>query len=69
MAIASTMTTTQALSQLLEKLNQAGGFSISVLTDHHGLPLASAASEGFDPEVQSAVVAQIQKTITQVGRQ
>lgn len=59
----------QALNQLLSKLNQEGGFSISVLTDGHGLSLAFATSPGIDADVQAAVVAQVQKTVLQAGRQ
>jgi predicted regulator of Ras-like GTPase activity (Roadblock/LC7/MglB family) len=59
----------QALNQLLSRLNQEGGFSISVLTDSQGLSLAFATSPGMDADIQSAVVAQVQKTALQAGRQ
>ena len=62
------MTGSQVLNQLLNKLNQEGGFAISVLTDNHGLALASA-SNGLDPDVHSAVVAQVQKTTSQFSMQ
>ncbi len=55
-------------AKILNRLSQAGGFPIAVLTDEHGLPIASAAQAGFDPERQSAVVALIQKTTAQAGR-
>jgi predicted regulator of Ras-like GTPase activity (Roadblock/LC7/MglB family) len=63
------LTGVQALNQILAQLNQGGGFDVSVLTDNHGLCLASAATPGMDPDVQSAVVAQVQKTARQVGKQ
>ena len=56
------------LNQLLETLNREGGFSISVVTDAQGLAIASASSNGLDPDRQSAIVALVQKTILQVGK-
>lgn len=53
------------LSEILQEMNEAGGFAVSVLTDQHGFPLASAARSGDDPDTQSAVVALIQKTMAQ----
>lgn len=55
------------LHQLLANLNQDGKYSISVLTDSQGLPIASSAKTGFDPERQSAVVALVQRTAEQAG--
>lgn len=57
------------LSEILREMNEAGGFSISVLTDRHGFPLAAATSQGNDPDTQSAVVALIQKAATQATSQ
>ncbi|RME44593.1 MAG: roadblock/LC7 domain-containing protein [Caldilineae bacterium] len=57
------------LARLLVAMNEAGGFPIAVLTDRHGFPIASAASAGQDPELQSAVVALIQKTALQTQTQ
>ena len=57
------------LSEILQEMNEAGGFSIAVLTDRHGFPLASAAGQGNDAETQSAVVALIQKTASQATSQ
>ncbi|MEA4909769.1 MAG: roadblock/LC7 domain-containing protein [Chloroflexi bacterium] len=57
------------LNTLLSRLNQEGHFSISVLADAQGLPIASAEQEGLDPDRQSAVVALIQKTAVQASRQ
>jgi predicted regulator of Ras-like GTPase activity (Roadblock/LC7/MglB family) len=54
------------ISRLLAKMNQEGGFDLSVLTDHEGLPIASAAEPDQDPEVHAAVVALVQKTALQV---
>jgi predicted regulator of Ras-like GTPase activity (Roadblock/LC7/MglB family) len=59
-------TGTIELSRLLAKMNQEGGFDLSVLTDREGLPIASAAAPGQDPEVHAAVVALVQKTALQV---
>ncbi len=56
------------LTQVLEKMNEEGGFSISILTDSQGLTIASASKDGLDSEQQSAIVAIIQKTIGQVSK-
>lgn len=55
------------LHLLLDSLNQNGNFSITVLTDAQGLPIASAARPGYDPERQSAVVALIQRMALQAS--
>ncbi len=57
------------LNQLLAKMNQEGGFPISILTDSAGLAIASAAEPGMNADKQSAVVAFIQKTAVQVSKQ
>jgi len=57
------------LAKLLTMMNQEGGFPISILTNHQGFPIASAASPDQDPERQSAVVALVQKTALQVRDQ
>lgn len=57
------------LARLLANMNEEGGYPLSVLTDRQGFPIASAATPGQDPETQSAVVALIQKTATQVRTQ
>ncbi len=69
MAKAKPASASQVLNQLLNQLNQEGGFLISVLTDNQGFSLAAAVSNGMDSDVQSAVVAQVQKIAAQVGRQ
>ena len=60
-----TRSATAILTNLVENMNEAGGFLVSVLTDKFGLPIVYAAREGFDPEKQSATIAIIKKTITQ----
>ncbi len=55
------------LSKLLTDMNAAGNFTISVLTDRQGLPIAFATAPGYDPERQSAVVALVQKTACQAS--
>jgi len=57
------------LTSLLSQINSEGEFPISVLTDHQGLSIAWAASNGMDPERQSAVVAFIQRAAVQVSKQ
>gem|GEM_PF-317838 len=57
------------LARLLADMNERGGFPIAVLTDRQGLPIAFAAGPDHDPETQSAVVAMIQKTASQVRHQ
>lgn len=57
------------ISELLQIINNAGGFPITILTDRHGFPIASAAAPSQDPEKQAAVVALVQKTASQVTDQ
>jgi predicted regulator of Ras-like GTPase activity (Roadblock/LC7/MglB family) len=57
------------LARLLADMNEQGKFPIAVLTDRHGFPIASAAQPGQNPDTQSAVVALVQKTATQVRDQ
>ena len=60
------------LAGVLANMNKRGGFPIAVITDRHGFPIASATlptAEGQDPEIQSAVVALVQKTAGQVRDQ
>lgn len=57
------------LAKLLIEMNEAGGFPIAVVTDRQGFPIASAAAPGEDPDMQSAVVALVQKTAAQVREQ
>lgn len=59
----------EILSTILTEMNEEGGFPISILTDKEGLPIAWAASDGTDPDRQSAVVAFVQKTSLQVSKQ
>jgi predicted regulator of Ras-like GTPase activity (Roadblock/LC7/MglB family) len=54
------------ISKLLMRMNEEGGFLFSVLTDHHGLPIASAARSGQDADDQSAVVAMVQKSTAHI---
>ncbi len=55
------------LSEILAEMNKQGNFPISVLTDQQGFPIASAADPGQNPDTQSAVVAMVQKTASQVS--
>ncbi|MCB0208125.1 MAG: hypothetical protein KDJ52_02270 [Anaerolineae bacterium] len=57
------------IARLLAEMNKKGGFPISVLTDRQGFPIASAANPDQDPDTQSAVVALVQKTASQVSNQ
>ena len=57
------------IARLLTEMNKKGGFPISVLTDREGFPIASAANPDQDPDTQSAVVALVQKTASQVSHQ
>jgi predicted regulator of Ras-like GTPase activity (Roadblock/LC7/MglB family) len=53
------------LTDVLQVMNDAGGFLVTVLTDAEGLVLASAPSPGWDADKQAAVVALIQRTASQ----
>lgn len=57
------------LANILAEMNREGGFPIAVITDMEGFPIAWAASASQDPDLQSAVVALIQKTAVQVREQ
>jgi predicted regulator of Ras-like GTPase activity (Roadblock/LC7/MglB family) len=59
----------QCLLDIITDLNHRGNFSATVLTDPMGFPIAASAGEDEDVETQAAVVAQIQKIITQVKKQ
>jgi predicted regulator of Ras-like GTPase activity (Roadblock/LC7/MglB family) len=51
----------EQLNRLLSQFVQDGGFSICVLTDRNGLPIASACDREMDPERQAAIVGLIEK--------
>jgi len=57
------------LSHILAEMNQKGGFSIAIITDRNGFPVASATASAEDPDTQSAVVALVQKTAAQARHQ
>lgn len=65
----STKSGSVELARLLAEMNKRGDFPITVVTDRQGFPIASAAAPGQDAELQSAVVALIQKTASQVRQQ
>lgn len=54
------------LVDLLNQMTASGGFSISVLTDENGFPIAYSGGSEDTSEVQSAAVAQIQKMVLRV---
>lgn len=60
---------TTELMNVLQHLNREGNFSTSILTDSQGLSIASAHAQGLDPEKQAAIVAVVQKSANQAGRQ
>lgn len=53
------------LHRVLRELNASGGFSLSVLTDAQGLPVAWASADDQSSEAQAAVVALVQRTAGQ----
>jgi len=55
-----------ALVDILNAANTDGDFTITVLTDDNGFPLASSDGDDDTSEMQSAVVAQIQKVVVRV---
>ena len=57
------------LANILAEMNTNGNFPIAVITDMEGFPIAWAASSSRDPDLQSAVVALVQKTAAQVRDQ
>ncbi|HEX2980743.1 MAG TPA: roadblock/LC7 domain-containing protein [Anaerolineaceae bacterium] len=67
--VATTKLTFTMLQDLLINLNNQGGFSVTVLTDHNGFPIASSARNGSDSDTQAAVVSQVRKVAGQVRDQ
>jgi predicted regulator of Ras-like GTPase activity (Roadblock/LC7/MglB family) len=57
------------ITELINTMTEQGNFSITVLADRQGLPIAWSARTGQNPETQAAVVALVQKTATQVRQQ
>ena len=57
------------LASILAEMNKEGDFPIAVITDIEGFPIAWDAASNRDPDMQSAVVALIQKTSIQVRDQ
>ncbi len=55
-----------ALVNILNDANTQGGFTVTVLTDDIGFPLAASGGDVEATEMQSAVVAQIQKVVVRV---
>lgn len=55
-----------ALADILNAANIQGRFTVTVLADDNGFPLAASQGDDEASETQSAVVAQIQKVVTQV---
>jgi predicted regulator of Ras-like GTPase activity (Roadblock/LC7/MglB family) len=53
----------ETLTDILKDLVRDWEFSIAVLTDRNGLPIASSDSDQDASEAQSAVVAQIQNAV------
>ncbi|MFN2299097.1 MAG: hypothetical protein ACK2UB_09630 [Anaerolineales bacterium] len=59
----------EQINALLARMNEEGGFPISVLSDEQGLTIAYAAAPDYDPERQSAAVAYMQRAAALVARQ
>ncbi len=57
------------LADLLANMTEEGGFPFAVLADLDGLAIASATAPDQNPEMSSAVVARVQKTVAQVRGQ
>ncbi len=51
------------LINILKDLTKQGGFTIAVITDQNGLPIASSDIDQEVTETQSAVIAQIQNVV------
>ncbi len=64
--VAASKVSFSELVGVLKQLNSQGDFTITVLTDENGFPIASSDGDGDASELQSAVVAQIQKVIVTV---
>jgi predicted regulator of Ras-like GTPase activity (Roadblock/LC7/MglB family) len=54
------------LADILKNLTNQGEFTIAVLTDNNGLPIASSDGDQEASEAQSAVVAQVQNVVLRV---
>jgi predicted regulator of Ras-like GTPase activity (Roadblock/LC7/MglB family) len=64
--VATTHLQYSALADVLKNLVSQGEFTIAVLTDKNGLPLASSDGDQMASEAQSAVVAQVQSVVIRV---
>jgi predicted regulator of Ras-like GTPase activity (Roadblock/LC7/MglB family) len=59
----------EELSKLLRGLLQEGGFSLALLGDLDGFPVASAAAAGEEAEAGAAAVALVQRSASQARAQ
>jgi predicted regulator of Ras-like GTPase activity (Roadblock/LC7/MglB family) len=62
-------TTYNSLKTLLDDLNTQGRYTLTVLTDENGLPIAASTGDEDDIEMQAAVVSRVQKIISQIKPQ
>lgn len=65
MILEDKQSTTDTLTKLLEDMNQAGDFLVSMVTDINGFPVVYATREGFDTERLGATISMVKKTISQ----
>lgn len=65
MTLEEKQSTTDTLTKLLEDMNQAGDFLVSMVTDINGFPVVYATREGIDTERLSATISMVKKTISQ----
>ena len=55
----------QRLHEILDQMTMRGGFTLSVLIDENGFPIAYSGGDENTSEAQSAAIAHIQKWIEQ----
>jgi predicted regulator of Ras-like GTPase activity (Roadblock/LC7/MglB family) len=65
MTLEEKQSTTDTLTKILEDMNQAGDFLVSMVTDINGFPVVYATREGIDTERLSATISMVKKTISQ----
>ncbi len=61
------MVGSDGIGELLARMNEAGGFAISLLADKDGFLIAASGGPDQDPRKESAVVAMVQKAASQAS--
>lgn len=69
MTLTNSIPSSTHLTQILTEMNLEGNFPMAVLADRDGLPIAAVAGAEQNSEKQSALVAMVQRAVTQAQSQ